>query len=224
MAFLDELIAPFIVGGAPTNQKEFAFGQFFWAAMYYPHQLLQIWRPANVHQQYHTATNFNITTNPSDAFKRPLPYSDPPLAANEEFLALKAKRRPVVLIQPPDESLQEVPKVSMGIRVVRHLCVVAPVFGLINPEGYSRAPEEFLSRVRRLEYPQFCFLAASGPLTEDSLLRLDEVQSVAIQNLEHTGFCLSPEALAFFRSQVSFFMGGSDGGDFTGYRDLLASE
>jgi hypothetical protein len=224
MAFLDELITPFIVEGAPTNQKDFAFGQFFWAAMYYPHQRLEIWRPANVHQQYHIATDFNIKTSPPDAFRRALPYTSPPLATNEEFLALRAKKRPVVLIQPPDESLNEVPKVSMGIKVVRHLSVVAPVFGLTNPEGYSRASEEFLSRVRRLEYPQFCFLAAGGPLTEDSLVRLDEVQSVAIQNLEHTGFSLSPEALAFFRSQVSFFMSGSDGGDFTGYRDLLASE
>lgn len=223
MAFLDELISPFVVTGAPTKQDEFAFGQIFRAAIYYPHQRLELWRPANVHQQYHIATNFNITTAATDAFSRELPYSNPPLETTEEFIALKAKKRPVILIQPPDPALSEVPKVSMGIKLERHLCVVAPLFGLANAEGYSRVSGEFLGRVRQLEYPQFCFIPKCGPFTKDSLIRLDEVQSVAIQNLEHTGFSLSQEAVSVFRSQVSFFMGGSDGGDFAGYRDLLAS-
>ncbi len=224
MAFLDEVFSPLIAAGAPTNQKDFAFGQVFRAAMYYPHQRLEIWRPANLDQQLHIASNFNIATNPPDAFRKILPYSYPPLKTEEEFIALKAKKRPVVLIQPPDPSLAQVPKVSMGIKVERHLCVVAPVFGLTNPEGYSRASDEFLGRVRRLEYPQFLFLTKGGPVTEDSLVRLDELQSVAIQNLEHTGSSLSADATSIFRSQVSFFMGGSDGGDFAKCRELLASE
>ena len=64
----------------------------------------------------------------------------------------------------------------MGINLERHLCVVAPAFGLENAEGYSKVSEEFLGRLRRLEYSQFCFVAKAGPLNEaDSLIRLDEL-------------------------------------------------
>jgi hypothetical protein len=222
MAFIDEVIAPFIVSGAPTKQNEFAFGQILSAPVYYPHQLLEIWRPKNFDQRLHTASDFNIKTGVQDAFKKPLPYSFPGLRVNEEFIAIKSKIRPVVLIQPPDAALAQVGKVSMGINLERHLCVVAPAFGLENEEGYSRVSEDFLVRVRKLEYPQFLFLAKSGPLTKDSLVRLDELQSVAIRHLQPTGFAFSKEALSLFRSQVSLFTGGSDGSEFATYRELLA--
>jgi hypothetical protein len=224
MTFIDELIVPFIVPCALTNQKDFTFGQIFKAPVYYPHQRFEVWRPDNVDQRLHTAKNFNIATVVPDAFKKPLPYSYPPLGTNEEFMALRAKIRPVILIQPPNPGLAKAPKVSMGINLERHLCVVAPAFGLENAEGYSRVSDEFLGRVRRLEYPQFCFLAKGGPLTKDSLVRLDELQSIAIMHLQPTGFMLSPEALSLFRSQVSLFTGGSDGNEFADYRDLFTAE
>jgi hypothetical protein len=183
---------------------------------------LEIWRPEEVHQRLHVAKNFNIKTSLTDAFKKALPYSIPPLGTDEEFIALKAKPRPVILIQPPDDSLEQVKAVSMGMKLVRHLCVVAPVFSLQNAVGYTKVSADFIARVRQLEYPQFQFLPKGGPITVDSLVRLDEAQSVAIQNLEHTGYSLSDDALSVFRSQVSFFMGGADGGDFAGWRKLLA--
>lgn len=93
-AFLDEVIKPFYSTGAPTSLESYALGQIFWAPAYYPHQQLQLWRPLEVDQKLHTAKNFQITTAPTDAFKRALPYTFPPLKTNEEFLALKAKRRP----------------------------------------------------------------------------------------------------------------------------------
>jgi hypothetical protein len=224
MNFLDEAFSPFITPNAPTNQKDFAFGQIFKAPMYYLHQRLEIWRPEEIDQKQHRAKNFNITTSLADAFKRSLPYSYPPLATNEEFIALKAKRRPVILLQPPDPVLQEVKAVSNGMKLVRHLCIVAPAFSLENAVGDRKVPPEFIARVRQLEYPQFQFLPKGGPITVDSLVRLDEAQSVAIQHLEHTGYSLSDDALAVFRSQVSFFMGVADGGDFAGWRNLLAED
>lgn len=224
MAYIDELIVPFIVEGGPTNQTDFAIGQIFQAPVYYPHQRLELWRPYNVDQRLHIAKDFNITTAAKDAFARDLPYSVPPLGTNEEFIAIKAKIRPVLLIQPPDPTLKDAPKVSMGIKLERHLCVVAPIFGLENAEGYSRVSEEFLGRVRRLDYPQFCFLAKGGPLRMDSLVRLDELQSIAIQSLKPTRFKLSDEALCLFQSQLRFFSGTGTRDDFEEYRDLLAEE
>jgi hypothetical protein len=222
VTFFDELISPFISPNAPTNQKDFAFGQIFCAPVYYPHQILQIWRPKDLDQKLHTATDFNIKTTVPDAFRRTVPYTNPYLATNEEFIALRAKKRPVILIQPPDPSLIEVKGVSKGIKLDRHLCVVAPAFSLEDAVGYQKATVEFIARVRRLDYSQFLFVPKGGPMTVDSFVRLDELQSVAIQHLEPTGCALSPEALATFRAQVSFFLGGLDGGDFAEYRRLLA--
>ena len=223
-AFLDEVIKPFYSTGAPTALSSYAFGQIFWAPAYYPHQQLQLWRPLEVDQKLHTAKNFQITPAPADAFKRSLPYTFPPLMNNEEFIALKAKIRPVVLLQPPDPSLHTVGKSTGDMKIVRHLCVVAPIFSIVDAVGYSKVPEEFRNRVRCLDYLQFMFLPAGGPLTLDSVLRLDELQSVAINNLEHTDFCLSEEVKAIFRSQVGFFLSGSGGEEFLGYRDLLKAE
>jgi hypothetical protein len=223
-AFLDEVLRPFYSTGAPTSLDSYAFGQIFWAPAYYPHQQLQLWRPLEVDQKLHTAKNFQITTAPGDAFRRALPYTFPPLKSNEEFLALKAKRRPVVLLQPPDPSLRTVGKSTGDMKIVRHLCVVAPIFSIVDEVGYSKVPEEFRNRVRQLEYLQFTFLPTGGPLSLDSILRLDELQSVAINNLERTDFCLSNEVNAIFRSQVGFFMSGIGGEDFLGYRELLKAD
>ena len=220
MTFFDELASPFYSPKAASDQKKFTFGQVFRAPVYYPHQLLEIWRPTDVHQRLHTASNFNIKTGLTDAFKRDLPYSFPPLRTDEEFMAIRAKKRPVVLIQPPDHSLAEVKGVS--IKLARHLCVVAPAFSLEDSAGYQKATEEFRNRVRRLDYPQFLFVPKGGPMEYDSMVRLDELQSIAIQHLEHTGYSLSPEVLAMFKSQVGFYMADLDDGDYLAYRELIA--
>jgi hypothetical protein len=44
-----------------------------------------------------------------------------------------------------------------------------------------------------------------SPLTLDSILRLDEMQSVAINNLEQTDFCLSEEVKAVLKSRKWLF-------------------
>lgn len=54
------------------------------------------------------ASNFRIVTAGPDAFRRDAPYNSPQLASNEEFIALKGKRRPVVLIKPADPKLHSI--------------------------------------------------------------------------------------------------------------------
>jgi hypothetical protein len=45
------------------------------------------------------ASQFRITTAGQDAFKRTLPLHVPRLETNEEFVVVRAKVRPVILIQ-----------------------------------------------------------------------------------------------------------------------------
>jgi hypothetical protein len=62
----------------------------------------------------------------------------------------------------------------------------------------------------------------AGPLQRDSIMRFDELQSVAINQLEHTGFSLATEVLDVVRAQAAFFLTGTGGDNFLGYRSLLA--
>jgi hypothetical protein len=168
------------------------------------------------------ASDFAITT-PGDAFQRPTPYSVPPLKSNEEFIALKAKPRPVILIQPPDPGLLLIKAGGYSAKIVRHLCPVALLYSAEDEAGNSKFPPDFIDRVRRLEYRQFMFLPAGGPILVDSVARLDEIQSVAEAQLLPTGFCLSDDVREIFRSQVSSFLTGLSGTEFAEWTALLKS-
>lgn len=220
MSFLDEVFTPaFVV--APTNKEKYIFGQVFHAPAYYPHQLLQIWRPTTLDTKLGIATNFRIETVPGDAFKRPLAWTNPPLATNEEFIALKAKPRPVLLIQPPDSALLKVPKGPFSGKIARHLAIVALFYSIENEAGDAKYKPEFVDRVRRLEHRQFMFFKKGGPLTYDSLLRLDCIQSIAEDQLEPSGFAVSPEIGAVLKSQLVFYQTGLCADEFAGWADLL---
>jgi hypothetical protein len=222
--FLDEVMGNCFASGAPTAHENFAFGQLFWTHAYYPHGLLQLWRPADENRKMQIASNFNVTSGLPDAFNRTLPYSSPYLAIDEEFIVIRAKRRPVVMIQPPDASLTSIRGRDVRMKIARHLCVIAPLYSLEDDVGYSKAPQEFINRIRQLEYPQFLFLPKGGPLMRDSFLRVDELQSVTINNLEQTNYCLSADLKQVFRSQVSYYLTGLGDDDFNGYRALLKDE
>ncbi len=219
-AFLDEVFEPFYTA-ASTNLADYGFGQFFKCPAYYPHQQLDIWRPRNLDVKLGIASDFNLTTAGRDAFCRSLPFSSPPLKTNEEFIGLKAKPRPVILIQPPDPALLAVKKAGYAGTVVRHLCPVLLVYSAEDDAGNSKFDPEFLERIRRLEYRQFLFLPKGGPLTVDSIARLDEVQSVAENQLEPTKFALSKEICDILRSQVSYFFTGLSGKEFGDWASLL---
>lgn len=223
-AFFDEVFIPFWQGGAPRTLEKYAFGQFFWTHSYYPHQLLEVWRPESLDQQLHIARDFNPKSAPGNLFKKPVPYSFPHLKHDEEFLVLRAKKRPVMLIQPPDGALTGLPKATGDLKLVRQLCVVAPVFSIVDEAGDSKLNATVRDRIRGLQYPQFVMLpsGSGGPLQRDSVMRFDELQSVAINQLEHTGFSLTPEVLDVVRAQAAFFLTGTGGDIYLDYRNLLA--
>ena len=220
-AYLDEICNPFYSSVKSAETRNFKFGRIFWAHAYYPHQMLELWRPKDVNRKTQTAADFNPTRPPPDAFGRQLPYTFPHLTAHEEFIVMRAKRRPVLLIQLPNPTLADVKNTSMKLN--RNLCVVAPIFSVADKVGDAKLPQEFVGRVRSLEFPEFLFLPGSGPLELDSLLRLDELQSVGTVNLTPTDFCLVEEVENVFRSQVSLYFTGLCGKDFLEYRDTLTN-
>jgi hypothetical protein len=204
--------------------QHFSFGQFFRTHAYYPHENIELWRPVpDPNEPTKTiASHFQIVAAGRDAFRRNIPLASPKLETNEEFLVVRAKVRPVVLVMP------EIP--PMGIdnrgyrgRVQRRLCLVGQVFGLADPKtGREEFNPTFVERVRRMEFPQLLFLPARPGLLEvDSLLRLDELQSVFAPNLEPTQLALGDDLAPVLRGQLQYLLSGAGPSVYTELRELL---
>ncbi len=209
------------------NEANFCFGQIFWTHAYYPHEDLQLWRPApEISEPTKTiASHFRITPAGKDAFNRLLPLHVPRLETNEEFIVVRAKVRPVVLVQT-ERPLAGVDNKGYRGKVQRRRTLVAQVFGLADPA--TREPQfspSFVDRVRKMEFPQLTFLPEKPGIFEvDSMLRLDEVQSVFVPHLRPTQFCLDDDVANILRHQMDFLLTGLGPNDYTELREVLLNE
>jgi hypothetical protein len=100
---------------------------------------------------------------------------------------------------------------------------VGQVFGLVDSKtNRAEFNPSFVDRVRRMEFPQLMFLPARPGFVEvDSLLRLDEFQSVFTLNLEPTQLSLSDEMVGIVCGQLQFLLTRSGPTAYTELRELL---
>ncbi len=209
------------------NDANFCFGQIFWTHAYYPHENLELWRPVpDLAEPTKTiASQFRITAAGQDAFKRTLPLHAPKLETNEEFIVVRAKVRPVILIQT-ELPLAGVDNRGYRGKIQRRRTLVAQVFGLAD--SVTKAPQfnpAFIDRVRKMEFPQLMFLPEqAGVFAMDSMLRLDEVQSVFVPQLEARQFCLGDEVAGVLRHQLTFLQTGIGPNEYTELREVLMNE
>jgi len=76
-----------------------------------------------------------------------------------------------------------------------------------------------------MEFPQLMFLPARpGFLEVDSLLRLDELQSVFTANLEPTQLALGDEVANVLRGQFQFLVSGAGPSFYTELREQLLND
>ena len=73
-----------------------------------------------------------------------------------------------------------------------------------------------------MEFPQLLFLPQKGGLLDvDSILRLDELQSVFTPNLEPTQFALGDGINAILMGQWKFLVAGTGPSEYTELRELI---
>jgi hypothetical protein len=184
---------------------------------------LELWRPIpDPSEPTKTiASKFQIVPAGKDAFRRGLPLHAPKLETNEEFIVVRAKERPVVLIQPE----LEIGFDNRGYRgrTHRRRCLVAQVYGLADVKTQqAEFSPEFVRRVRKMEYPQLLFLPKKAGLLEvDSMLRLDELQSVFTPHLQASQFVLGHELCAVLKDQVQFLITEKGPNSYTELRELV---
>jgi len=209
------------------NPANFCFGQVFWTHAYYPHENLELWRPVPdpAEPTKTIATQFRIAAAGKDAFSRGLPLHVPRLETNEEFIVLRAKVRPVILIQT-ELPLAGVDNKGYRGRIQRHRTLIEQVFGL--SDAATKEPQfnpTFIDRVRKMEFPQLMFLPEkAGVFAVDSMLRLDEAQSVFVPHLDAKQFGLGDEAATVLRHQLAFLQTGIGPNEYTDLREFLMKE
>lgn len=206
--------------------KTFHFGQFYRTHAYYPHENVELWRPIKYDGPSKTiATEFRIQSAGEDAFKHNLPLGAPKLESNEEFLVIRAKIRPVLLLQLENPLLEKLNK-GYKAKLQRHLCNVVQVFSIVDPDTEAQKfNPDFINRIRLLEFPEFMFLPKlTGVLAVDSLLRLDELQSVFMSRLEPLQYELADEPKEILRDQFQILLTGRTRPYYNEMRELLLAD
>lgn len=227
MIFFDKYCDPFYTRLGLNYGSTFEFGQIYWTPAYYPHENVQFFRPVfdPTDKTKTSADRFVIEPSGKDAFNRGFPLEKPKLGVHEEFLVVRAKRRPVVLLQAESHTLDKLNKGFGRMKLQRHLCTVAQGFGLANARGDTRCDLALLDRIRALEFPQLMYLPKhSGLFDMDGLLKLDEMQSVFTGNLEATQYRLSDEAIDVLKDEVRFLLTGVTSPRHDELREFLLKE
>jgi hypothetical protein len=206
--------------------ENFRFGQIFWTHAYYPHENLEFWRPQfdSGEPTRTIASKFIIAPAGGDAFRKAYPLHAPKLEVDEEFLVVRAKRRPAILLRASVP--WAVDNTGFRGKIQRKRCWVAQIFGLVDSRsGKPEFSNEIVSRVRKMEFPELLFLPKkAGVMAVDSMLRLDEFQSVFTPHLEPTQFSLGDPLCKMLREQLAFLINGEGPSEYTLLREeLLAS-
>ena len=222
--FIDEWYTDFYRQLPIGYHNAHVFGQICWTHAYYPHEHLELWRPIpNPTEPTKTvASQFQLQAAGKDAFNRAIPLHAPKLETYEEFIVVRAKVRPVLILQP-GSSLSDSMNKGYSAKIQRKLCLVGQIFGLAHTvTGKAEFSPGFVDRVRQLEFPELLFLPKKpGFLEVDSLLRLDSVQSVFIPHLTATSLAMSDDVATLIQSQMQTLFTGQPPDFYAELRELL---
>lgn len=104
--------------------------------------------------------------------------------------------------------------------------MVAQVYGLSDSiTGTAEFNPTLIDRVRKMEFPELMFLPKiPGFLELDSMLRLDEMQSVFRPHLEPKRLALGEELCEILKHQFQFLITKNTRSPFTELREMLLND
>ena len=173
-----------------TFRKQHRQGHLYEAPVFYAQSGLIVARPL---YDEHTPAGTeslpaNILLQPGDLFEH-APFPQLRLASDEEFLVVKAKRRPVIILS------------ADSINTASDTVLVAPLYSADNYKP------EFVQRVQQGEYPGFLFLAADLSLSRKaSIVRFDHLQSTVKSQLTSKPIAVTPETLTQLLAMLAQFV------------------
>ncbi len=221
MAYIDELFDEYFETVGSGFRNAFKPGQIVWTHFTYNFEHLEFWRPNNLDDSGTIASEFNIQSSPSDVFNKRIPLSQPRLEINEEFLVVRTKKRPGILVTLPPPEI-EVATIRGGGKINLNLSLLAPLFSLEDSYGNAKYHSDFVNRTRKLLYPHLFFLPKKeSSRLKDSLCRFDRIFAAYTNHMEPVDLCLKKDILGTFMSQFTCFVNEDSNGDYKTVFDLL---
>ncbi len=185
---LSDLIPQYYVGVEGDYHRSFHPGQFYWAPTFYlpahPDILFEVDPdPTEVRLK------FDLRRADDRSFRgshRPLKSIN--LQATEELVAVKAKRRLVVLLSQPNTIYDDIRQDVGKDRKIHELSFLGlPLYGRHRGEAERGFPDVVVDRLQALMYNQFFYFPPSSlepnSVVYESIGRLDRVQAFHVDTL-----------------------------------------
>lgn len=184
-----------------TENRELETGRLAWTFVPYPEvQTKGLVLEGRSDPHDHTKARFRV--EPLSAGRLPKSPNKLPVAAltkrkGESYVAQRGKRRPVLVLSLGGEEVSK--SVSKGgPGYLRKTCVlVLPYYGADKDGKRAGFNEEFLRRIRSIEYPQYMIDSIPISGSKISVLRFDHVLAVGREssNFELTNYRICQDAI-----------------------------
>lgn len=184
---------------------------------YFGHELLRFVLEGRAEPRIHDRALFKVEPF---TMGRPLPPAALPVAAvprtgGEDYFAFKGKYRPALVLSTGGPDLPVPLRLGMPRRQTAPTVLLAPYFGVDQDGTRGGYRPEFVERIRRAEYPHFCWDELPIPGPKQSVLRLDYVYPIPREPdaFELLPFRLGEKALAIMDDWVSWLFTGTLSGE-----------
>ncbi len=225
-----QLIDPFYVKlPGDTFRRASVVGQFCWTPVTHLDPIPRILDVERADPQEHYATKFSIRNMMDIDFKKKtrLPIKALLLRETEELVIHRAKHRPAIIVSGEITIFDDV---NVLLRQIgkKHLqeesLIVAPLYSVEAGDHEGGFPPVMVARTRALMYKQFFFCPkGNSPLTGDSIMRLDRLQTV-IPNYPAfipEPFSLSAESLGVLMAMLRSLFGAKEEPEFNALKELV---
>jgi hypothetical protein len=219
--YIDDVFDEYFAEIPSTERSNIKIGQIVWTHFSYSNENLEVWRPNSLDESKTYAKLFEISTGARDLFNRNAPLSNPPLKTYEEFLVVRAKKRPAIVISTIP-ALPKLPQVRHAEKMMQPVYLLAPLYSLYNDDKKAKVHQDLVNRIRRLDYPHIFFIPKEeGSGIKDSFCRFDKICGSFLGHIRPDEICLNKQVHELFFSQLNTYIGGVLQQEFKKAHELL---
>jgi len=225
-----QLIDPFYVRlPGDTFLRASVVGQFCWVPVTHLDPVPRILDVERADPQEHYATKFSIRNMTDGDFKKKtrLPIKALSLRETEDLVIHRAKRRPVVIVSGENTIFDDVNTLLLQIgrkHLQEESLIVAPLYSVESGDHEGGFPPVMVARIRALMYKQFFFCPkGNSPLTSDSIMRLDRLQTIIPNYPAYIPepYSLSTEVLGVLMAMLRSLFGAKEEPEFEALKALV---